>query len=82
MILFIDILNFANLFVIKDKTPGLSFTSNLRYKEFLYSLLLKDFTFFLLAEGIPKGFLTSSRNIDNRSESNDDDVGPGPAPSP
>ena len=33
-------------------------------------------------EEIPKGFLISPRNIDNRSESNDDEVGPGPAPSP
>ena len=29
----IEILYFANLFVV-DKTPGLSLTSNLRYKEF------------------------------------------------
>ena len=44
--------------------------------------MLKGLIFFLLFEEIPKGFLISPRNIDNKSESNEDDVGPGPAPSP
>ena len=35
IILFIDILNLAKRLVILDKTPDLSFTSNLKYKEFV-----------------------------------------------
>ena len=35
IILLTEILYFANRFVITDKTPGLSLTSNLRYKEFV-----------------------------------------------
>ena len=36
----------------------------------------------LLLEEIPKGYLVLPRKIDNRSANKDDDVGPGPAPSP
>ena len=32
--LLIEILFFANIFVMDESTPGLSFTSTLRYKEF------------------------------------------------
>ena len=35
IILFTEILYLAKRLVIDDKTPGLSFTSNLNYKEFV-----------------------------------------------
>ena len=35
----IEILKIANFLVISDKTPGLSLTSNLKYREFEYWFL-------------------------------------------
>ena len=67
IILFTEILNLAKRFVIFERTPGLSLTSNLKYKELVYSLLLKTLIFFLLFDGIPKGFLILPLKIETKS---------------
>ena len=82
IILFTEILNLAKRFVMLERTPDLSLTSNLKYKELVYSLLFKTFTFFLLFDGMPKGFLILPLKIETKSVYRDEDVGPGPAPSP
>ena len=68
IILFTDILYFASRLVIEDRTPCLSLTSNLKYKEFEYSSLLKTFTTFLLFVATPKGYLIFPLKIDNKSD--------------
>ena len=77
-----EILYLAKRLVISDNTPGLSFTSNLKYNEFVYLSLLNGLINLLLLEEIPKGYLVFPLKIDNKSDNNEEEVGPGPAPSP
>ena len=66
IILFIDILYLANLLVINDRTPGLSLTSNLRYRELIYFLLLNGFTFFQgSTKNVLDRFYQSSKKYDS-----------------
>jgi len=57
-------------------------TSNLKYNEFVYLSLLNGLIDVLLLEEIPKGYLVFPLKIDNKSDNNEEEVGPGPAPSP
>ena len=80
--LFIDTLFFEKICVIFDKTPGLSFTSNLKYAEKDRSEICLKFKYFLSLFEIEKGNLILPLNIDEISEIKADVVAAGPAPSP
>ena len=77
-----DTLFFEKIFVIFDRTPDLSITSNLKYAEKNLSVISKNFKFFLSLLDIEKGNLTLPLKIDEISDTNADVVAAGPAPSP
>ena len=70
------------IFVILDKTPGLSNTSNLKYPENTLSEIFLNINFFRSLFEIEKGNLIFPLNIDDISDISADVVAAGPAPSP
>ena len=77
-----EILFFDKIFVIDDKTPVLSTTSNLIYDENISFEMSNDRIFFLFFVGIEKGNFMLPLKIEQMSETKAEVVGPGPAPSP
>ena len=82
MNLFTETLLLAKTFVISDKIPCSSLTSNLRYTENFLLFKFSKVESFLFFSDKTKGNLTLPLNIEHISEINEDVVGPGPAPSP
>ena len=80
--LFTDTLFCENIFVISDKTPGLSITSNLKYAENNRSEISLNLSFFLSLLDIEKGNFIFPLNMEDISDTNADVVACGPAPSP
>ena len=80
--LLIDTLFLEKIFVIFDKTPGLSDTSNLKYAEKYLSDISTNFSFLLSLFEIEKGNFILPLKIDAISEIKAEVVAAGPAPSP
>ena len=80
--LLIETLFFEKIWVILDKTPGLSTTSNLRYAEKDRSEICLKSKFFLSLFEIEKGNLILPLRIDEISDIKAEVVAAGPAPSP
>ena len=72
---------FAKILVIDDRTPGRSFTSILKYEELVCFKISNLIIFFLNFEEIPNGYFILPLSIEQRSDINAEDVGPGPEPS-
>ena len=80
--LFIEILFFEKIFVIFDRTPGLSMTSKRKYAEKNLFSIFSNLSFFLSLFEIEKGNFTFPLKIEEISETSADVVAAAPAPSP
>ena len=82
IILLIETLFIENILVIAESTPGLSWTSNLKYAENNLSDMFLNLNFFLSLLEIEKGNLIFPLRIEDISEIKAEVVAAGPAPSP
>ena len=79
--LLIETLFFEKIFVILERTPGLSATSKRKYAEKNRLSIFWNLSFFLFLEDNEKGNLMFPLKIEEISDTNAEVVAAGPAPS-